>query len=339
MKLALTVFALLLATAGRADAATFLGSLDPSAPPDSFACATCPAGASFGFRQFALRGTTVEAVEDGVLVSASVQARRLAGTEDPRIAVLRPDDDGVNLHVVASAPVPLTDDVSTADELHLPVQRGDSIGFLLRAGEVDLGVKARPRPDGAIQWFGTPCDPCGMDGGTGSELLMQATVEPDVDHDGMGDETQDSDGGGIGEDWQDQWFSDYDSGDELDAEDFGDESTDRGQGRPHARRRHHRPRSLGLLAANRHTLLIAVPKPGKVSVSVTLPANRRTGAGPFTTIATGTRRVRHAGRIHLHLAGTPSGARVLARHPRTKVVVAYFPRRTTLEILMRSARL
>src|SRR4051794_39832618 len=320
MKLALTVLALLLATAGRADAATFLGSLDPSAAPDSFACATCPAGASFGFRQFALRGATVEAVEDGVLVSASVQARRLAGTEDPRIAGLRPDDDGVNLHVVASAPIPLTDDVSTADDLHLPVRRGDSVGFLLRAGEVDLGVKTRPRPDGAIQWFSTPCDPCGMDGGTGSELLMQATVEPDVDDDGMGDETQDADGGGIGADWDDQWFADYDSGDELDSEEFGDERADSSTGsRPNARRRHRRPRSLGLLAANRKTLLIAVPNPGRVTVRVTLPATRRTGAGPFITIATGSRRVRHAGRIHLRLAGTPSGARVLTRHPRTKV--------------------
>ena len=30
----------------------------------------------------------------------------------------------------------------------------------------------------------------------------------DVDHDGMGDESQDPDGGGLGLDWEDDWFED-----------------------------------------------------------------------------------------------------------------------------------
>jgi hypothetical protein len=85
-------------------------------------------------------------------------------------------------------------------DLHLAIQTGDAVGFLFRTGEVDLGTKMRPRPDGAVQTFTQPCGPCGTDGGTGVELLFNAVLEPDVDTDGLGDETQDPDGGGLGED-------------------------------------------------------------------------------------------------------------------------------------------
>jgi hypothetical protein len=106
--LAVTV-AILLATflgAARADAASQLGSPDTSALPDAFACAECPPGASVGLQQFALRGALTEAPEDGVLVSASVYAKRIAGAEQPRIAVLRPvEDGGAGVSVVASAPL------------------------------------------------------------------------------------------------------------------------------------------------------------------------------------------------------------------------------------------
>ena len=40
--------------------------------------------------QFALRDAAVQAPEDGVLVAAGVHAKRIAGGEPPRIAVLRP---------------------------------------------------------------------------------------------------------------------------------------------------------------------------------------------------------------------------------------------------------
>jgi len=76
---ALTAATLLLG-AGRADAASFLGSLDPSATPDGWACEACPAGETMGFRQFALRGATVETPEDGVLVSADVFAKASPGS-------------------------------------------------------------------------------------------------------------------------------------------------------------------------------------------------------------------------------------------------------------------
>ena len=335
----LIVVTALIFGAQRADAATFLGSPDASATPDALACAACPAGMSVGFRQFALRAATVEAPEDGVLVSASVHAARIASGEEPRIAVLRPaDDGGVNMTVAGSAPLP----VSAAgvaqhrvDDLHLPMKRGDSVGFLYRTGEVDLGVKLRPRPDGAVQSFTQPCEPCGMDGGTGTELLLDAVMEPDVDADGLGDETQDPDGGGLGMDWEDDWFDDFEAGDQLD-EEFGEDGAS-----TRARRR-----TLRLLDADRvrgglASLLLTVPKAGRVSASVTLPTDRRTGAGPFLTILTGDMRVKRAGRVRLRLSATPPGERFLARRKRvrTKVVVAYFPRKASLELLMRSAKL
>ena len=215
----------------------------------------------------------------------------------------------------------------------LPVQEGDSVGLLFRAGEVDLGVQTRPQPDGAIQSFSLPCEPCGMDGRTGVELLLDALVEPDVDQDGQGDESQDPDGGGLGLDWEDDWFEDFEEGDELD-EDLEDNASPR-------ERRRIRLLAVDRVSDGRGSLLLRVPKAGRVSAAVTLPANRRTGAGPFQTILTGDKRFRRAGRVRLRLTATPAGARVLDRRRRlrTKVVVAFFPRRATLTLLMRSARL
>jgi hypothetical protein len=319
-----------------AHASTFMGSQDPSAEPDTFACAAvCAPGTEVVFRQFALRGATVEAPEDGVLVSAEVHAKRIAGDAQPRIAVLRPDDDDEDgVTVAASAPVAVTSpdgETVAVEDLHLPVRGGDSIGLVVPAGQVDLAVRARRRPDGAVQWFQTPCDPCGMDGGTGTELLFAAVVEPDVDEDELGDESQDPDGGGLGLDWEDDWFDDFEEGDELD-EDALDESLPR------------RARPLRLLDVQRRrrgtVLVMRVPRAGRLSAAITLPAVRRTGAGPFTTILTGEMRVRRAGRVRLALAPTPAGERVFSkrRGVRTKVVVAYFPRKKSLELLMRSAR-
>jgi hypothetical protein len=154
-----------------------------------------------------------------------------------------------------------------------------------------------------------------------------------VDADGLGDESQDPDGGGLGLDWEDDWFEDFDEGDELD-DDFE-------EGASRRERREIRLLDVDRRRGGRATLLLRVPRRGRVAAAVTLPANRRTGAGPFQTILTGERRVRHAGRVRLRVAATPRGARVLERRRRvrTKVVVAYFPRRASLTLLMRSARL
>jgi hypothetical protein len=321
--------------AQQADASTILGSPDPAAAPDAFACALCPPGESMAFQQFALRGATVEAPEDGVLVSASVNARRISGVDQPKIAILRPADGDPGVTVADSVPVPVssaTGETSDVEDLHVPVQRGDALGFVFPSGQVDLGVRGVQRPDGAVQIFSPPCDPCGSDGGTGEELLFSAVVEPDVDGDGLGDESQDPDGGGLGTDWEDDWYQDYDAGDALDA--------DISSSAPRAARR-----QLRLLKAERRkdgaTLTVRVPRAGDVSAAITLPAVRKTGAGPFLTILTGERHAAHAGRIKLKLRATAPGERVLARpyRLRTKVIVSLLPATGPLKVLMRSARL
>jgi hypothetical protein len=320
--------ALMLGLSGPAYAATFLGSSETDTTPDGYACAQCPPGTSVGVRQFALRGATVEAPEDGVIVSASVNAKRIAPGATPRLALLRPAGD-IGVTVAASAPLPATGDVG---DLHLAMRQGDSLGFLFTAGQVDLGVRSRPRPDGAIQTFAPPCDPCGMDGGTGTELLLGAVLEPDVDQDGLGDESQDPDGGGLGMDWEDDWFDDYADGDELDEDPF-DEAVPV------------RRRPLQLLSVQRRrgrgaVARLRVPRPGRVRVAVTLPSVRRTGAGPFLTVLVGDMRARRAGRVRVRLTPTPAGARVLAHHGRlrTKVVASLQPRGGgSIAVVMRSA--
>jgi hypothetical protein len=92
----------------------------------------------------------------------------------------------------------------------------------------------------------------------------------------------------------------------------------------------------------RVTLLLRVPKAGRVGAEVALPASKRTGAAPFVTTLTGEMRVKHPGRARLRLDPTPAGARLVKahKHLRTKVVVVLFPKRKApLELLMRSARL
>src|SRR6185503_12391915 len=128
--LAALLVAFPLAAAQRADASTVLGSPDATATPDAFACAACPPGESMAFQQFALRGATVEAPEDGVLVSASVAAKRLGGVDQPKIAVLRPSDTGVTVHDAGPVPVSsATAETTDVDDLHVPVLRGDALGF------------------------------------------------------------------------------------------------------------------------------------------------------------------------------------------------------------------
>jgi hypothetical protein len=337
LALAAALTAALLIGAPRADAATYLGSSHTAGPPDGFVCQACPVGANVGFRQFALRGADVEAPEDGVLVEAGAFAKRIRGSEPARVAVLRPADDGIGVSVVASVPLPVSSPAGALEQvegLRLPVQQGDSVGILFRAGEIDLGVRSRQRPDGALQALTSPCAPCGTDGGTGVELLLDAVIEPDVDADGLGDESQDPDGGGLGMDWEDDWFDDFDEGDELD-EDFDDDA------RARARRR------LRLLDVDRRrsgdgaNLLLRVPRVGRLSAAITLPDDRRTGAGPFVTLLTGDMNVRRPGRVWLRMDSTTPGTRVLdrRRRVRTKVVVSLLPRERPLKVLMRSARL
>ena len=305
------LLAVLLALAlGAAPAAadTTLGTLDPTGPPQGFlSCSGCPAGGVGGLRQLALQGAMLEAPEPGVLVSARVYARRSGGSEPPRIAVVRPTE-GIAAEIVDSAPLPVSAPGGRLEEvrdLHLPVEAGDSIAFLVRGGEVAVGMRPRPQPDGALVTFALPCSPCGVGGTTGVELLLEGTVEPDEDGDLLGDETQDPDGGGLFEEEEDEPFDE-----ELESE---DES-------PAARGG--RLRLLGVVAerGGGATLILSAPSRGRLAAVATTGRGRRAAAGRT--------RVPGAGRVRLELRPL-RGARPLLARPGplpARVLVRFRPR-------------
>jgi hypothetical protein len=321
-----------LLVAEQAQAAVTLGSPDASAAPTAYACevARCTPGQSVGFRQFALQGATVTAEESGVLVSARVHAKRIAGAEQPRIAVLSPaDDGGIGVKVGAFAPVPVVSRAGAVHEvrdLHVPVQEGDSLGFLLPAGQVDVGVVGRPRPDGAVQWFAEPCGPCHMDGGTGTELLFEGEIEPDFDGDGLGDETQDPDAGFGFDDFDDEWFDDWD--DELDEDEEA------------APRRGFQLLGMAVAPNGDPVLKLRAPRAGRVSGNVTTSAGRWDIVGAARTIGAGQARSRRAGPIRLRLRLSDPGRRLVDRRGRLKArVVVSIQSRSALQVAMRRIRL
>jgi hypothetical protein len=316
---AIAATALLLAMAPAtepAEAATVLGSTDLAGAHNGFACAGCPSGSVVGFRQFALQGAAVEAPEAGVLVSARAFLRRIAGTRQAEIAVLRPGE-GIGGTISGTAPLPASSPGGAPEQvtdLRLPVEAGDSLALLLPAGQVDLGIRTRPSPDGAVVSFVLPCTLCGSDGGTGRELLFQGRVEPDADGDLLGDDTQDPDiafDEGILE--EEELFED-----EFFEEEFG--SSERG-----------RPR-LRLLRSEAGcrggaTLLLATPRPGRLTATAT--------AGRHLTIASGRARSTRAGRVRLHMHPTRSARRLPAnrRRVRTRVEVSFRPRRGRTQVV------
>jgi hypothetical protein len=308
----------LLAGTPRAEAATFLGSPDPAVQPTGFACTvfTCPAGASVGFRQFALLGAETVAEDPGVLTSARVNAKRLRGADQPRIAVLRPaDDSGIGVNIAGFAPIPVVSSASTVHEaanLHLAVEPGDSIGLLMPVGQVDLGVVTRQKPDGAVQWFTEPCGPCAMDAGTGNELLFDATVEPDEDQDGLGDESQDPDLGLGDEEFEDDEGDDWD--DELD-EDEDEEFS--------ARRQRGRIKLLGIDKAPDGDPLLKVRAPGRRGVlnATVTTSGGRWDKGIARTIGIAKQVRAKRARVRLRLDLSRAGRRLLKKDGRQRAVV------------------
>jgi hypothetical protein len=294
--------------------------------------ARCTPGQSVGFRQFALQGATVTAEERGVLVSARVHAKRIAGAEQPRLAVLSPAGDGIGVTVGAFAPVPVVSRegaVHEVQDLHVPVAEGDALGLVLPAGQVDVGVVSRPRPDGAVQWFAEPCGPCHMDGGTGTELLFEGEIEPDFDEDGLGDETQDPDAGFGFDEFDDEWLDDWD--DELDEDE---------EAAPRRGRRGFQLLGLAVAPNGDPVLKLRAPRPGRVSGNVTTSAGRWDIVGAARTIGTGQARSRRAGPVRLRLKLSRSGHRLVDRRGRLKArVVVSIQSKSALQVAMRRIRL
>ena len=338
LTLAATLLLALALGAERASAATLLGSVDPSLSPEAFACAVyaCPAGKTVGFRQLALHRSDVVVSEPGVLVSARVNATRIAGAEQPRIAVLRPvDEDDVGVTVAGFAPLPVVSqgaEVHEVGDLHLPVEAGDAIGFLLPSGQVDLGLRTRRQPDGAVQWFVEPCGPCHMDGGTGRELLVEARVEPDEDEDLLGDESQDPDYGlddeqseELEEDEYDDWFDELESDEEKEP--------------VPTRVRRLRLRDLDRARNGDLFVRVETPRHGRLGGIVTTSAGRW-DIGVPRTIGVGEARANRSNRVRLRLRLSPAGRRIVQRPGRERArIVVYHLSRSGLKVTMRQIRL
>jgi hypothetical protein len=303
----------------------------------------CPTGTSVGFQQLALYGSAVVADEPGVLVSARVNARRIAGVDQPRIAVLRPtgEDDDIGVTVAAYAPLPVVSGgpaVHEADGLHLRVERGDSIGFVLPGGQVDLGLRGRRQPDGAVQSFTEPCAPCGMDGGTGRELLLDATIEPDADEDLLGDESQDPDFGvgdesdDVEEDELDDWF------DELGADEETEDQPERGRPGSEPVRR---LRLVDFARARNGDVFVQVrtPRSGFVGGVMTTSAGRW-DLGIPRTLGQGQVRVKRKALVRLRVRLSADGRRIDRRPGRQRArVVVYHTSRGGIKVTMRQIKL
>jgi hypothetical protein len=136
------------------------------------------------------------APQDGVLTRWRLRSRSTAG--DTVLQVLRPEADGKTVTVVAeSEPAHVTSTDITVVDTRLPVKAGDRIAVRSMeadSGSSDLGATApyigdvifTKQPPKRLNEMLT------LPGISLDEfrLLVQADVEPDVDHDGYGDVTQ-----------------------------------------------------------------------------------------------------------------------------------------------------
>jgi hypothetical protein len=300
-------------------ASTVLGSPDPGASPDGFVCDDGCGDAALGVRQLTLGGEPVAVEEPGVVTSVQAHAVRLAAGDDPRVAVVRPGAGG-SMTVVDSAPVPVDatveGTVSEATDLRLAVQPGDSIGFLFHPGEIDLGTRL---DDGApFVRFPTPCAPCTASQGGARELLFNASVEPDADGDGLGDESEDPDAGGGAEPAEPAPPPDPAAGRRA------------RRGGLALLRARHRPRG-GVI------LTLRVPAAGQLWAVAT---GRRPNGAPLT-LARGQAVASDAGRVRLALRPSPPGHALLARVPylNARLRVGFWPDTGMASGLSRKLRL
>lgn len=199
LKISLALLALAAGFAGSAQAAVVSGS-NLAAAPNNVTCIVPAPGleqpctvtvAGLPAASQAPGGTT--AAISGVIVNWKVRIGASVGTHPVRLRVLRGNT------AVGSGPVetlPATAGIHSF-AARVPVQAGDVIGFDQLEPKYLAGVQyIRTTAPGAQMGFWIPAlgegetrDPFAL--GSDIELLMNATIEPDADNDGYGDETQD----------------------------------------------------------------------------------------------------------------------------------------------------
>ena len=179
---------LLIAAPGTASAATTLG--ETFVPPEGF---TQP---SIGLQaQSPGNGYTVPSA--GVITSWSFQASFGAVPQGLELKVGRPAG-GTDFTIVGeSAPKnPTSNQLNTYTDVAIPVQPGDVIGLwpgtavfegrFLKSLDESAGFRGVTHPGDLA-----PNDTDAFDGPNSYQVDVSAKLEPDADHDGFGDETQD----------------------------------------------------------------------------------------------------------------------------------------------------
>ncbi len=191
----------LLASAGTAGAAVTIGSDLAPDPPDSACAVDCTITNS------TLPGSQLTSPVQGVVVRWRVRAGASGGSVDLRLSVIRPGPGGVYSGISKSAVQPFSD--VTVTTRTYPTQQaiapGDQIALDVSGGAVPLGnflvltdPVADPMPGTTFVRWQPPLANAetrvpDLTATDGSEVLVNADVEPDCDSDGFGDETQDAD--------------------------------------------------------------------------------------------------------------------------------------------------
>ena len=195
-RIALLLVALGLITATSAHAAVTIGS-DLSATPTPLGCLGCTVSPT------SLPGRRVTAPSSGVITRFQIRA---GTTVSPvRLVVIRrPQGPGNQPGELAarSAQVTPTADAVTPFAARIPIAAGEYIGLECCPGTADYLAQAATPATTSDVW-NPPLDVApAFPGPTGAEVLAEplvnADVEPDIDHDGFGDETQDTDDDGDG---------------------------------------------------------------------------------------------------------------------------------------------
>lgn len=171
-----------------ASASVTIGSDLTQAPFEySFCASKCT------WTQTALAGRTVLAPSDGVLVRWRVSANGASGPL--AIRVMRPGT-GTNLTGVATGPnVATTTAGISVFPTRLPIKAGDVLGIDFDSTNT-AGIKPATGDPSTLALYHAPALADGVTAAAtnpnvGTELLLNGDIEPDVDQDGFGDETQD----------------------------------------------------------------------------------------------------------------------------------------------------
>jgi hypothetical protein len=208
LTLILALLALALPAAAAQGAVTIGSSLSLQA---TVGIGCTPAGTFF---QTGLPGSQLASPVDGVITRWRLKYSGAPQQpfESYQLRVLRPVAGGQWLGAGTSPPVPFPVFSFPGQlremQVRLPVRAGDMLG-VDAADPSDFSAEAlfafASRPDASLGSFGPKIRDgeeraTGGCGGGALELLLNADVEPDVDRDGLGDETQDTDldGDGVG---------------------------------------------------------------------------------------------------------------------------------------------